>query len=417
MAVLSVVKPKGRNPGALLRELTPEALRRAVRQAKAGEPLEYFRVLEDVHAVDDEVRASLTSLTAAVLSKGAKVEPDDDSDEAHEQADYLEAVYDELDGDALIEHLAQFPYFGVRGIEADEWGEIEVAARGARARRYQAPLHFEALPQEWFYAKKEAATDDVGTLYVGAEPLHAYEPGAVVVVTDQKLKRATTPNFVHLGVGAGCARLAIFRYYQPEDWSAFNEVFGMPLVLGKLLAGFTDADRRMLEDAVFGLSADARAVISEKTTIEFPEASRASSAEVYERFLDSCGMGIARFLKGESMTDRSNKYGSNAAMVTTNGVRLDHAARVASRVERALDRRLTRPALRRNWARPRARLTLPLARVVDLVAEARVDRELQAMGYPLSRREASQRYGRALAEGDDILRAGAGAGFDPFALG
>lgn len=407
----TITAPRGRTPGSFLKTLTPELLARAVRQAKSGEPMEYFRLLEDVHVTDDAVHGSLGSLTSAVLSKGARVEPADDTDEAQEQARFLDAMFDELDLDALIEHLAQAPYFGVRAAEIDEWGAVEVGSR-----TYQGALHYEALPQEWIYAKKEHQADDVATLHVGADPLHTYEPGSVIVVTDQKLKRATSPNFFHLGVGAACARFAIFRYYQPEDWSAFNEVFGMPLVLGKLLKGFTDADRKMLEDAVFGISADARAVISETTSIEFPEVQRAASAETYERAFDAFGMVIARFIKGETMTDRSNKYGSNAAMTTTNGVRLDFAGRAASRVERALDRRLVRPALRLNWRRPLARLTLPLSRVVDLVAEATVDERLHRIGFPLSRDEMSRRYNRRIAEGDDVLRS-PGSGFDPFNLG
>lgn len=399
MPASAIVKPKGRQSGPVLKELRPEEFRAAVRQAKAGEPMRYFPVLEEFWSVDDEIRPALESLSAAVLSRGAHNAPDDDSDEAKTQAHYLDAVFDELDADALIEHFVGMKYFGVRGAEFDQWGTVT-----SEGRERQAPVHYEALPQSWFYAKKETAQDDYATMYVGADPLYTYgDDSGVIVLTDQKLQRSRGVDFTQLGVGKACARLACMRYFAPEDWAAFNEVFGMPLVLGVLLKGFSKDDRKMLEDAVFGMSSDARAVISENTRLEFPEVNRASSAETFDRFWAVLGAAISRLIKSETMTDHSNKYGSNAAMMTTNGVRLDVAARIARRIQRQVNRRLVRPTLTRVFGRALAHFSLPLAEIVDLVAQARVDRDLHEIGFPLSKSEMSARYDRRIADDDDRL--------------
>lgn len=399
MPASAVVKPKGRMSGPVLKELRPEELRAAVRQAKDGDPLRYFPVLEEFWSVDDEIRPALEGLTAAVVSRGSLNVPDDDSDEARVQAHYLDAMFDALDADALIEHLCESKYFGVRGAEFDEWGTVQ-----SQGREHQAPVHYEALPQAWFYAKKENGADDHATLYAGADPLHSYaEDSGLIVLTDRKLQKNRGVDFTQQGVGKACARLACMRFYAPEDWAAFNEVFGMPLVLGVLLKGFGKEDRQMLEDAVFGMSSDARAVISENTRLEFPEVNRASSAETFDRFWAVLGAAISRLIKSETMTDHSNKFGSNAAMVTTNGVRLDVAARLARKVERQLNRRLVRPALVRVFGTARAHFSLPLSKIIDKLTEVRVDRELHAMGFPLSQTEMGERYDRQIAEDDDRL--------------
>ena len=62
-----------------------------------------------------------------------------------------------------------------------------------------------------------------------------------------------------------------------------------------------------------------------------------------------------------------------------------------------------RPTLVRVFGRALAHFSLPLSEIIDLLTEARVDRELDGMGFPLSQQEMSQRYNRRIAADDDRL--------------
>ena len=64
----------------------------------------------------------------------------------------------------------------------------------------------------------------------------------------------------------------LLKNFALKDWAAFNEVFGMPLRLGKYDNTASPADREALVQAIRNLGSDAAGVISKSTEIEFVEA-------------------------------------------------------------------------------------------------------------------------------------------------
>lgn len=82
-----------------------------------------------------------------------------------------------------------------------------------------------------------------------------------------------------LPIRSGLARLAawafLFKSYTLKDWMAFLEVYGMPLRVGKYGASSSQAERRVLIQAVRDLSSDAAAIIPKEMEIEFIEAAGA----------------------------------------------------------------------------------------------------------------------------------------------
>ena len=108
---------------------------------------------------------------------------------------------------------------------------------------------------------------------------------------------------------AGMLRVVGWMYllknYSLKDWVAFNEVFGMPLRLGKYDPGAsTPADREALIRAVRNLGSDAAGMISKTTEIEFVEASYrlTGSANPYQMLAEFCNREMSKAMLGQTLT-------------------------------------------------------------------------------------------------------------------
>lgn len=99
---------------------------------------------------------------------------------------------------------------------------------------------------------------------------------------------------------AGVLRVVGYMYllknFALKDWAAFNEVFGMPLRLGKYDPTASQADREALIQAIRSLGSDAAGVISKNTEIEFVEASSrlSGNSNPYQVMADFCNREMSK---------------------------------------------------------------------------------------------------------------------------
>ncbi len=107
----------------------------------------------------------------------------------------------------------------------------------------------------------------------------------------------------------------LLKNFALKDWAAFNEVFGMPLRLGKYDTTASPADREALVQAVRNLGSDAAGVISKATEIEFVEAaSRSGGANPYQLMADFCNREMSKAVLGQTLTtDTTGATGTYAA--------------------------------------------------------------------------------------------------------
>lgn len=383
----NVQRPKSRARSATPTEVTPDRARMAVNAARAGSPARWFGILDFFRQEDDEIPGALRSLIEAVLAEGVTFAPVDDSDEARRQSEDLTAVFDELDSLSLFEALLYGHYYGFRAASL-EWGAFE-----REGRTLQAPLTYELLPLDFVYAQKERESDEHTTLYVGQQPYHAYDPGALLLFSASKLPSFTDIDFTAFGCGKPCARFAGFSFFNWEDWASYNEVWGLPTILGTLLQGWKKEDKELLEAAVVGLSSDSRGVITDKGKIDRLEAA-AGGEGVFARFDAEARVARARIIKSESLTDNMGAHGSNAAMLTVNGIRLDVARGLARRLARMLQRRIVQAFCRLNYGRCLVTAQIPVKQVKNLLQELAVTRGMVDMGIPVSQADAYEMFGR-----------------------
>lgn len=97
----------------------------------------------------------------------------------------------------------------------------------------------------------------------------------------------------------------LFKNYDIKDWVAFCEVFGMPLRLGKYDASASEDDKRALEDAIFSLGTDAAGIVPNSTEINFVEAQKTTSVEIYEKFARFADEQMSKAILGQTLTSDS----------------------------------------------------------------------------------------------------------------
>jgi phage gp29-like protein len=376
--------PKNRFSGNALEEVTPSQIKQALRAATKGKPAKWFQVLEFFLKHDEEISPALQSLTAAVLQEDLQFVPMDESQEAARQAEALRMVMENLDYESLFKHLLMGHYFGFEAA-MPVWDMYE---------GFQAPVTYEVLPKEWIYADRQNRGQGFTTLYVGDMPLHEIPDGDVLIFSAAKLPSFTDIDFSKFGVGTATARFACYSWFNHIDWAGFNEAFGTPTILGTLLQGWSEKDKDLLQNAVFGIGNDSRGIITDRTKVDIMEAQKYGSVNVFERADEIWRIARSRIIKSESLTDNMGSHGSNAAMLTVNNIRLDVAQEKAKRLTRLVNRKLVKPFLERNFTKPLAAIKLIVKGSSNLVQELQVDKTLLEMGVPLSKKELYQRYGR-----------------------
>jgi len=154
------------------------------------------------------------------------------------------------------------------------------------------------------------------------------------------------------GVLRVCAYMYLFKNYALKDWAAFNEIFGMPLRLGKYQPSATPADRDALRLAIGSLGTDAAGIISESTEIEFVEAASRLSGTTnpYEVMAYFCNREISKAVLGQTLTtDTQGSTGTYAAGQVQNEVRQDLLEADAEMLSETIREQIIRPLVGFNF--------------------------------------------------------------------
>jgi phage gp29-like protein len=217
---------------------------------------------------------------------------------------------------------------------------------------------------------------------------------------------------------AGVLRVAGYMYllknYGLKDWASANEIFGMPLRLGKYDPASTPADREALIWAIRNLGTDAAGIISKNTEIEFVEGtSRLSgSSNPYQALADFCNREMSKAILGQTLTtDTSGGTGTYAAARVHSQVRRDLVEADAQALGQTLREQLLRPLVGFNfgWDRPVPWFRFRYEEEEDLKTLSEVYRNLAEMGVPLSLEHVAERFGIPLAQvGQETVGKGKG---------
>ena len=105
----------------------------------------------------------------------------------------------------------------------------------------------------------------------------------------------------------------LFKRFSTQDWSIYNERYGMPARKGTYPLGTSDADRESFRDAVINMGRDLAIVGPEGIDVEFVQAGTVGEIP-YERMINVCNSEISKAVQGNSLTTEVGKAGGNRSL-------------------------------------------------------------------------------------------------------
>jgi phage gp29-like protein len=366
--------------------LTPNRLSEIFREADQGNVFRQMELFEEMEEKDAHLTAILQTRKMAVLSKDYEVVPFAETPEDKEIAARVgEIVYGipNLE-EALLDLLDAIG----KGFALSEilWEVSDGTAKVADLR--------------WIPQKKVAFGEDWNPRLLTETDWQGVTPPLWKVIYHRYKARSGHAN--RAGVLRIVGWMYLLKNFAMKDWAAFNEVFGMPLRLGKYDTMASPADREALVQAIRNLGSDAAGVISKATEIEFVEAtSRSGGANPYQLMAEFCNREMSKAVLGQTLTtDTAGSTGTYAAARVHGQVRRDLVEADAQALAATLRGQLLRPLVGFNfgWDKPVPWFRFRFEEEEDLKTLSEVFRNLTAMGFPLDMEHVAERFGIPLAE-------------------
>jgi phage gp29-like protein len=278
--------------------LTPETLAGILRQADLGDGRSYLRLAMEMEQREAHYRSVLGTRKRAVTRLPVTVEAASDAAADQALADEVRALLRAPGFRGMLGHALDGLGKGYAAIEV-RWDtrrspwlprDRTDPVTGERIRGYQW------IDPRWF--RYDRATGRSLRLLDDSAPIEGLPlPPYRYLVHEPELMSG-------LPLGAGLARVACIAYmaksYTLKDWLAFAEVYGMPLRVGKWGAGASEEDIATLVSAVANLGTDAAAAIPESMSIDFVEAAKSSSSEVFATLAGWADSQLSKLVLGQT---------------------------------------------------------------------------------------------------------------------
>ena len=373
--------------------LTPGGLAYIFREADQGAVSRQMELFEEMEEKDAHLASLLQTRKLAVLSLDYEVLPYADTPEDRDIAEAVgEIIFQtpNLEG-AFLDLLDAIG----KGFALTEiiWG-VE-----------QGRVRVEEL--KWVPQKKVTYVEDLNPRLVTADGPWQGEPFPPWKTIYHRYK-AKSGYDTRAGVLRVVGYMYLLKNYALKDWAGFNEVFGMPLRLGKYDPTSTPADREALIQAIRNLGTDAAGIISKNTEIEFVETTnRSGNSNPFQVLADFCNREMSKAILGQTLTtDTSGGTGTYAAAKVHAQVRSDLVEADAQALGQTLREQLLWPLVGFNfgWDKPVPWFRFRYEEEEDLKTLSEVYRNLADMGVPLSLEHIAERFGVPLAqEGQEVL--------------
>ena len=347
--------------------LTPGRLAAIFRAADQGDIREQMELYEEMEEKDAHLAAILQTRKVAVQGLAYRLVPAAETTPERKIADFVREVLDRLDFDQIIMNILDA--LG-KGFSVNEiiWG--------VRDNRV-----VEAV--EWLDPKRMSFMNGEQPELVAPDGYTVIKPPPWKIIFHRCILRSG--SVVRAGLLRAVAWVYLFKNYALKDWNIFNEVFGMPLRLGKFDPTATPEDREILSRAIQALGSDAAAIISKNTEIEFVEAPGRSGGQEnpFMAMAEFCNREMSKAILGQTLTtDVHRATGTYAAARVHHEVRRDIVQSDADSLAATLQGQLLRPLVGFNfgWDRRPPTLQFYAETEVNLREMAETYEKLMAMG-------------------------------------
>lgn len=313
--------------------LTPVKLANIFKEADAGDIFRQAELFEEMEEKDPHLFSQLQTRKNAVTGLDYEIIPFDQEDESDKEiAKFIAAELEAIESfeDVMMDLLDAIG----KGISISEiiWGYQEGKTIVKEIKNRHQKRFFWDENDEFKVMTKDY-------------PMGIVLPENKFIIHKYKAKSG---HPARAGVLRVVAWMYLFKNYDVKDWVSFAEVFGMPLRLGKYNPAASEADKAALMQALIQIGTDAAGMVPEGTEIEFKEAAKVSSLNVYESLARYCDEQISKAVLGQTLTSDSGG-GSYAQSKTHNEVRHDLTAADCKALAATLRRDLITPLVYFNF--------------------------------------------------------------------
>ncbi len=361
--------------------LTPERLAEIFREADLGDVYRQIELFEEMEEKDAHLAAILQTRKMAVLSKDYEVLP-----------------YAKTPEDEQIAAFADEAIFEIPGLEGAFLDLLDAIGKGFAVSEiiWEVTGGWAKVAKlRWIPQKKVTFRDDLQPrLLTAGAPWQGVEPPPWKIIYHRYKARSGYAS--RAGVLRVVGWMYLLKNFALKDWAAFNEVFGMPLRLGKYDPSASPADREALIRAIRNLGSDAAGVISKNTEIEFVSAVTKTGPNPYQVLAEFCNREMSKAVLGQTLTtDTAGATGTYAAARVHGQVRRDLVEADAQALATTLREQLLRPLVGFNfgWDRPVPWFRFKYEEEEDLKTLSEVYRNLAVLGVPMNAEHLAERFG------------------------
>lgn len=201
--------------------------------------------------------------------------------------------------------------------------------------------------------------------------------------------------------GRGLCHRAYWFYWFKKNclkwWAVFNEKYGAPTAVATYQPGTSEDERNRLLDILQSIQSDAGVVLPESVRLQLLEAAKSGSGETFREMAAYCNDEISKIVLGATLTaSEGRRSGSLALGNVHNAVRQDYIESDARALASTINETLMRWLVELNFppGTPLPNFNIDATPPEDLEQQARIDRELVALGVPIPVAYFHQRYGR-----------------------
>ena len=314
--------------------LTPAKAAGLLKDADQGNLIAQAQLFDDMLDRDAHLRSEYDKRAGAPLTLDWSIAPPADASRAEKKAaawveDVLRTAVDDFE-DVLVA-MMDAPGHGFAAIELEwqRWG-------GEWLPR------FHPRPQTWFRLAQDRRAIHLDDASGDGAPLL---PMGWIFHQARKVKTGYDAR-------AGLLRPAVwpflYKAYAIGDFAEFLETYGLPIIIGKYMAGASADEKSSLLRAVSALGHDARAIMPEGMSLEIQQATGSSSA-AHLSMVDWADRAHSKLILGQVLSAEAKSTGLGSGVADLQGeVRADILASDARQLASTLTRDLAYPLIALN---------------------------------------------------------------------
>lgn len=286
-------------------DLTPDQLTRILRSAENGDISQQAQLFEEIEEKDAFLSSLLQTRKLAILGLEWVVKPVDESRKARLAQQKVQEFINNLDIETIQLDALDAIGKGV-SLQALEWKYSE--------GQYILDNYWWVHPRNLYY------NHDIRAWQLQtSKGLANIEPGSAIL--HQYRGRSGSP--ARAGLLRNVARIYLMRSYALRDWTAFLEVFGQPLRVGRVNPNAPEDDHNAMLEALRSLGSDASAIISSDSQIEIIESNKTASTTSYKDHIELIQHEMSVAILGQGLANFDGNGGSNALARTLDRIRGD----------------------------------------------------------------------------------------------